>query len=767
MIVGLTWPADHRRAFRGAPLTKKELLDRTRVGFEDIDLPANIKEAALVHLEAWAEGDKFAGLMEGGKDDYLPLLDWMVSEGRFDLLLDSFYQVMPFGTGGRRGPVGIGPNRINPYTMASSIQGHVEYLRDLAPDEDRFEVVVAYDVREYNDLRGLYPRDLPNPLLGFTSKDFAHIAASVYCAAGVRVYMLPDEPRDYISTPELSFFIRLLGAHGGLNVSASHNHPDDNGGKFYNAQGGQEIPPHDERMVKIVEKITEVKSILYTEALESGLMQPITEAFRKAYVDHNLELRLRAEPGPAKIVFTPLHGTGRNTVGRCLQEAGFEEGKQFFTVEEQREYRGDFANVRFRTPNPEVPESLEPAMALARETGADVALGTDPDADRIGAAVRNGDDMVFVNGNELAVILTRYRLESLKRAGRLPERAVVIKTEVTTELMARIARDFGAQVIGDLLVGFKYVGDILHQLQLNGSFGDIEAGEDDFVIAAEESHGLLLTPHIRDKDAAGAAVVLAELTSELKEQGRTLYDYLVETYKRYGYYRNSLRSTIMQGAAGTATMHAIQNELRTNPPSEIGGLRVVSVRDYWDEVTFGPFLSETDRGARNLISLTFEGGLRAIIRPSGTEPKNKVYIEKGAEPIGVEASEEEFARMRQRVDQEVVDFSNAFMKSMLALIDVALPDYAMEISDLVSLENKRRFVASFIPGFEERTLAARAGDLDEAAFNGWIDGELGGYGPDARLLVARSLRAYLEAAGGDEPIREMQREVFFGRPNAA
>ena len=743
-------------------MTTKNLLETTRDGFGNIDLDADIKESALGHLEEWLEGGKFAGLMEAGKGDYLPLLEWMVSEGRFDLLLDSFYQVMPFGTGGRRGPVGIGPNRINPYTIASSIQGHVEYLRDLWPDEDQFEVFVAYDVRQYNDLRGLYPRDLPNPLLGFTSKDFAHIAASIYCAAGFRVYMLPDEPRDYISTPELSFFIRLMGAHGGLNVSASHNHPDDNGAKFYNARGGQEIPPNDERMVRIVEKITEVDATPYAEALRSGLIQPITEVFRRAYVNLNLELRLRSEPGPAKIVFTPLHGTGRNTVGRCLQEAGFEEGKQFFTVEEQREYRGDFAHVRFRTPNPEVPESLEPAMALARETGADLALGTDPDADRIGAAVRNGDDMVFVNGNELAVILTRYRLDSLKRAGRLPERAVVIKTEVTTELMARIARDFGAQVIGDLLVGFKYVGDILHHLQLKGRFRHVEATEDDFVIAAEESHGLLLTPHIHDKDAAGAAVVLAELTSDLKEQGRTLNDYLLETYKRYGYFRNSLRSTIMQGAAGTAAMLAIQNEMRTNPPSEIGGLAVVSVRDYWDEKTFGPFLSETDRSSRNLISLTFEGGLRAIVRPSGTEPKNKVYIEKGSEPIGMEASDEEFESVRRQVDQDVVNFSNAFMRSMLALIDVSLPDYAMEISDLVSLENKRRFVDSFIPGFEERTRAIRASELDRKACNDWIDEELDGYGPDARLLVARGFRAYLESAGAGERIREIQHEIFFG-----
>ena len=745
------------------PVTAKELLGETRVGFENIDLEADIKESALSHLEEWLENRKFAGLMEAGKDDYFPLLAWLAAEGRFDLLLDSFHQVMPFGTGGRRGPVGIGPNRINPYTIASSVQGHVEYLRDLLPGEERFEVVVAYDVRRYNDLRGLYPRGLPNPLLGLTSKDFARIAASVYSAAGVRVYMLPDEPRDYVSTPELSFFIRLLGAHGGLNVSASHNHPDDNGGKFYNAQGGQEIPPNDERMVKIVEKISSVDSISYAGARASGWIRPITAAHRQAYVDLNLGLRLRSDAGPAKIVFTPLHGTGRNTVGRCLEEAGFQDGRQLFTVEQQREPRGDFARVPFRAPNPEVPESLESAMALAREKDADIVLGADPDADRIGAAVRRGGGMVFVNGNELAVILTRYRLESLERAGRLPRRPLVIKTLVTTELMARIASAFGAQVIGDLLVGFKYVGDILHHLERNGRFRGIEARPQDFVIAAEESHGLLLTPHIRDKDAAGAAVVLAELTSDLKEQGRTLYDYLVDTYKRYGYYRNGLRSTILQGAAGTAAIRTIQKELRTNPPGEIGGFPLVSVHDWWDEKTFGAFQSETDRSARDLISLTFEGGLRAVVRPSGTEPKNKVYVEKGAEPIGAEASEEDFLSMRQRIDREVAGFSNAFMKSMWALIGVSLPDYALAISDLAPLANKRRFVESFIPGFEERTRALQAGEMGAAALNGWIDEELGGYGPDARLLVARAVRSYLdsESAPASASIRALQRDIFF------
>ena len=743
----------------------QKLLDRTRAGFEKIDLDPEIKQSALIHLEVWLAHDKFEGLLDGRPGDYWPLLEWMITSEKFNLVLDSFYQVMPFGTGGRRGPVGVGPNRINPYTIASSIQGHVQYLRTLLPDEGELKVVVAYDVRQYKDLRQLYPPDLPNPVFGLSSKDYAHIAASVYCAGGVTVYILPDELNDYISTPELSFLIRHLGAHGGLNVSASHNHPDDNGGKFYNSKGAQEMPPNDERMVKIVETISEVKSMPYSAAHETGLIRPITPEHRQAYIDLNLGLRLRSDAGPAKIVFTPLHGTGRNTVARCLNAAGFEEGKQFFTVEAQREYRGDFANVKFRTPNPEVPESLDLAVEQANRVGADLALATDPDADRIGAAVRRNGEMVFVSGNELAIILTRYRLESLERAGKLPARPLILKTQVTTELMATIAVAFGAQVIGDLLVGFKYVGDVLDQLERTGRFGELEAGLDDFVLAAEESHGLLLTPEIRDKDAAGAAIVLAELTSELKESGNALYGYLIDTYKRYGYCRNLLRSTIMQGAAGTAAINKIQNQLRGNPPSSIGGIEVLSVSDYWDQETFGPFKSETDRSSRNLLTMNLEGGLRATIRPSGTEPKNKVYIEKASEPLGADASDEEFEKMRKTVDDEVLAFSNAFMGTMLKLIDVELPAYALEISDLVSLENKRHFTANFVPGFEERARGVLDEQLGVESVQAWVDSELKDYGADARLLVARAFRSRLAACRQDEPekkpILALQEKLFF------
>ena len=730
------------------------LLQQAREGFASQSIADDLRQAALRHLEDWLSTDKFAGLLS--PSDYQPLLARLIADQQWDFLLDSFYQVMPFGTGGRRGPVGVGPNRINPYTIASSVQGHVEYLRDLLPAGTEMKVVVAYDVREFRDLRGVYPVGVENPLMGLTSKGLAQIAASVYCAAGVTVYMLPDEPADFISTPELSFLIRRYGAHGGLNTSASHNHPDDNGGKFYNGEGGQEIPPNDERMVQIVERITSIESIPYEQARASGKILDVTAEDRQAYVDLNLSLAVRPDAGPAKIVFTGLHGTGVNTVGKCLQAMGFEKDKQYFEVPEQREFRGDFANVKFRSPNPEVPLSLDLGIERSNAVGADLLLATDPDADRLGGCSRHRDDMAFLNGNEFASVITRYLLEKRKAAGTLPARPLVIKTQVTTELITRIAEAFGGVVIGDLLVGFKYIGDILGKLERDGRFRDVEASLDDFILGTEESHGLLLTHEIRDKDAAGAGVVLANMASDLKEQGRTIYDYLVETYKIYGYHRNFLRSTVMQGASGAAAIQKIQAELRANPPSLIGGRRVEKVVDYWNEAPreeggFGPFVSNTDRSGRNLLTFFLEGGVKATLRPSGTEPKNKLYIETPAAPIGKEASDADFERHKAEVDAAVQRFSNAFLKDMFAIVGIELPAYALEVSDLVALDKKQHFAATFIPGLAAKAEAVSKGELTGEAASSWIDETLKPYGADARLLVGSAVKAWAsEARSGGE-----------------
>lgn len=735
------------------------ILAKAKRGIETVPLSDEIKLAAAAHLEEWLATNKFEGLV--APCEYMPLLDWMVGSERFDLLIDSFYQMIPFGTGGRRGPVGIGPNRINPYTIASSVQGHVEYLKRRHPGAGQLSVVIAYDVRAFHNLRGTYPRDLQNPLLKLSSKDLARIAARVYSAAGIQVRMLPDGHQDYVSTPELSFLIRHLGALGGVNVSASHNHPDDNGSKFYNGEGGQEIPPDDEALAAIVEQIEEIHTVDYNEAVRSGMVGAIPPEARRAFLDMNLALRLKPSDTVGTFVFTSLHGAGINTVGRCLEAMGYARGKQLFFVDEQCEFRSDFKHVTFRSPNPEVPESLALGIRRAEQVRADLLLATDPDADRLGGAARNGDGYTFITGNEFAAILTRYRLEALERAGKLPSRPLAIKTQVTTELMRRLVESKNGVVIGDLLVGFKYVAAVLESLQRTGRYGDVSARLEDFVIAAEESHGYMLTPTVRDKDATGAAVVLAELMSELHASGRTLYDYLIETYKCYGYHSNVVRSTVMQGAGGSANIRRVQRLLREQPFTSIGGRRVLAVSDYWNESRYGPFLSDTDRSARNLISFAMEGGIKATIRPSGTEPKNKVYIELASDPLGPEATWDEFEAHRKQIDREVEVFSNRFLQEMLRLIDVILPEHAFQISDLVPLHCKIDFSERFLPEFEQRAEAVLAGSAPGASVDAWIDETLQPYGPDARMLVGRAFEAYAESAPPTERL-EVQREIFLG-----
>ncbi len=733
------------------------LLARARRGVEMIDLPDEVKCAALANFEDWLGTDKLAGLVP--RSDYSAILRWMVEAEKFDLLLDSFYQVIPFGTGGRRGPVGIGPNRINPYTIASSVQGHAEYLRQRFGNAERLKVVIANDVRAFHDLRGTYPSDLESSLLGLSSRDFARIAAAVYAAAGVEVHALPSSHDGYISTPELSFLIRRLGAHGGINVSASHNHPDDNGSKFYNAEGGQEIPPDDEQLAAIVGRVKEIGIPEESATRDSGLMREIPPEARQSFIDMNLGLRLRGPGGAGKLVFTSLHGTGVDTVGRCLEAMGYAKGRQLFYVDQQCEIRSDFKHVTFRSPNPEVPESLQMGIELAGKVGGDLLLATDPDADRLGGATRDGDSYAFLTGNEFAAILARYRLDSLAAAGRLPACPLAVKTEVTTDLIRRLVEARNGVVVGDLLVGFKYVAAVLGSLERTGRYRDVTGSLADFVFAAEESHGFMLTPEVRDKDAAGAAVVLAELTSELAERGETAYDYLVDTYKRFGYHANIVRSTVMQGASGSANIRRIQQILRDNPPKAVGGRRVLSINDYWNESKHGPFLSQTDRSSRNLISYTVEGGIKATIRPSGTEPKNKLYLELAAAPLGPDASLAEFNEHRQAVDWEVEEFSNSFLAQMLALIGVSLPDYAFAISDLVPLQWKVDFCNRFLPEFRRRAESVAANSAPAADLSAWVDETLRPYGPDARILVRRAFEAYA-AQCAESDILAVQRGMF-------
>ena len=736
---------------------------RAERGFAGLQVAEPLKQNALRALAHWLTEDALA--------PYRAQLHWLIDAERWSLLLDGFYRVLPFGTGGRRGPVGIGPNRFNPWTLASSVQGHVAYLRERQPGAP-LSVVIAYDVRVFHDLRGLYNPELPNPLLGMTSRDFARVAAGVYVAHGIAVHMLPDEAGTYISTPELSYTIRALGASAGLNISASHNHPDDNGGKFYNAQGAQDVPPDDEAMANKVANVTRVEALDFAAAKASGLLSPVPPRVHEAYVALNVAQSLQPAVRRAKIVFTPLHGTADSTVGAVLRRAGFEVA----VVDEQATPDGAFPAVPFRAPNPEVPQAMAMGMAMAEKMDADAVLACDPDADRIGVCSRTPDGVYrFLTGNEIAVLATHYKLEQLQRLGRLPARPLVIKTEVTSELLRPITERFGGTLIGDLLVGLKYHANVLHQIEQRQRYGAVAATLEDFIIAVEESHGILVTPEMRDKDAAGAAVLLAELAACQRQQGRVLLDYLDDIYKRYGYFANLGASMVMSGAEGASRIQHIQDALRHSPPTEIAGWQVTQATDHWDESgVHGPLLSETDRAARNVLTYQLANGARVIIRPSGTEPKNKIYLEVPAPPLGIEAGDDDLARSKAAADALAQRLADDFTRQMLATIGVDLPDYALRISALVPLDRRLDFVERFMPGFEERALACAQGQGTPEAVSRWVDDQLASYGKDARGLVGDALAAYLHAerrqAEGVTSAEALQRRqclnametIFFG-----
>ncbi len=636
-----------------------DLLDRVAAGFQTVSAPEPLRQQALRYLRDWLVKAEFAA--------YLPQLHWLIECQQWPGLLDRFYQILPFGTGGRRGAVGIGPNRMNPWTLTASVQGHCEYLRERFPEGSPLHVVLAYDVRQFEDQRKQYNPDLPNPVLHLSSRALAQLAAGVYVANGIHVHILPADSTHYLATPELSFTIRHLHAHGGLNISASHNPPDDNGGKFYDERGGQPVPPEDQIMADLVDQVVTIKSISWPEAMRSGKVHFLDETPHRAYLDVCRKQSLIPPPktDDFKVVFTPLHGVGSMTAMKVLQLQGF----RVLPVEEQMTPDGQFPNVT-KSPNPEVPESMDRAMALAVETRSDLVLATDPDADRLGAMAPDATGTWrVISGNELAALVTHFKLHKLTQFGRLPPYPIVVRTEVTTSLVTRIARHFKAQIVDDLLVGFKYVADLLYRLERDGAYGDVVGGPADFVIASEESHGLLLTPQIRDKDAGAAALVVAELALDQKRKGKTVIDYLEALYRQFGYFRNEGVSIFMQGVEGKQQMAALLDSLRREPPSRIAGLEVTHFEDLQNEQgKFGPLQGATDAASRNVLLFRCGESVRVALRPSGTEPKAKAYLEVCSPPCPVGCSADDWQRTRADVDALLKQVSDDFLGQALGRI---------------------------------------------------------------------------------------------------
>lgn len=627
------------------------LLDEARAGIAGVEADSALKDAALRHLHDWLGGAEFAA--------YRSQLEWLIQSRQWEGLLDRFYQVLPFGTAGRRGPVGIGPNRFNAWTLAASVQGHCEYLKEKFPGVTRLQVALAYDVRRFDDCGKNYNPNLANPLLHQTSRDFARIAAEVYAANGCHVHILPPESTRFLATPELSFIIRQLGSHGGLNISASHNPPDDNGGKFYDERGAQPVPPDDQIMSDLVEQVTQIRSMPWADAVRNGRIHLLDESTHRGYIDLCRRQSLVSAPrfDELRVVYTPLHGVGSMTAFEVLEQAGFRP----MPVAEQMSPDGQFPNVT-KAPNPEVPESLDRAIALAKERGADLVLATDPDADRLGAACADGrGGFRFLNGNEILSLLTHFKLTQYVALGRMPPSPIVITTEVTSRLVTRIARHFGAQVVNNLGVGLKFVAEVLRQLEQTGTYEDISGTPADFVIGGEESHGVLAMPQLRDKDGASACLMLAELTLDCKRRGDTLARHLDELYRRFGYVRTELRNLMLPGIQGKLQIAHMMQRLRNDPPKSIAGLNVTGFEDWRDESgRLGPIKGETDAATRNLLLFQFGENARLAIRPSGTEPKAKVYVEVSSPPRTSGSSEEEWLRTCQGIDETAKRLANEF-----------------------------------------------------------------------------------------------------------
>lgn len=636
---------------------------------------ADLGHTAAVRLRQWLSGAiPYA---------YPEVLVQHLDERHLTLLFDAFWQVLSFGTGGRRGKVGYGANRLNPTTVAMTVQGHCQYLKTTFPQRNDLAVVVANDVRVFTDVAGAY-RFLGDhhPLLGVSSRTLGKLACEIYAGNGVTAYFAePWNDAAVLTTPELSYVIGALGAVGGINLSASHNPPDDNGVKIYDQYGSQPVAPDDQKLVDVMDQATAIHSLPFTQAVTEGLIREIPRRLHEEYVESYVKLyeNVYRPRQDIPLVYTPLCGCGQTTVGAVLQRLGFP-----WMMPPDQGPDGTFAVIPLRAPNPEVPEATQPARTFADAKGANIVLSSDPDADRIGVEVKLPDNSWHhLDGNQIAAILCYFLM--LDPQG--PQRkGLVIETLVTTKILGKIVEKAGESwLIDDLLVGFKYVADVLKRLERGEGYNGIRCSPRQLVLAAEESHGVICLPSIRDKDSTPACMFLAALYQRLQQEGRTLLDYYIHILEELGGYAEVNRSIMMAGAEGTLKKDRIMEFLRRTPPRTLGGRLVNKVVDYWDQEAFGPFKSKTEELPRNVIQI-FTDSFVITVRPSGTEPKLKFYCQLHGEPsatTGLALLQE----ARKKADAVALQVYN----ELLSAIELSLSEAALLLPDIIELERKRDF----------------------------------------------------------------------------
>lgn len=524
---------------------------------------------------------------------------------------ERFYKELEFGTGGLRGIIGAGTNRMNKYTVRKATQGLANYILLKETDNNKKAVAIAYDSRRF-------------------SKEFAEEAALVLNGNGIKTYLF----KELAPTPELSFAVRYLGCTAGIVITASHNPPEYNGYKVYWSDGGQVPPPFDEEIIKEVMKVTDFSQVKVKDkgkAKEEGLFNIIDEEIHDAYIK---EVKAQSINGDIvkkiaddfTIVFTPLHGTGNKPVMRVLKEIGF---KNVFVVPQQENPDSNFSTVSY--PNPEDPKAFDLAIKLAKEKNADIIIGTDPDADRVGVLVRDEKgEYSVLTGNMTGVLLAEYILSAKKSKGILPRNGAIIKTIVTTKMADAVAKEYDINLF-EVLTGFKFIGKKIKEFE--------ETGEHEYLFGFEESYGSLAGTYARDKDAVVSAMLACELAAVYKDKGMTLYEGLQELYKKYGYYKESLNSITLKGIEGQEKIKSLLTSIRNNPPSEIAGMNVLEIRDYEEQVAKNLTTKETRKmelPKSNVLYFVLEDEAWFCIRPSGTEPKVKIYF-------GVKGTSEEEA----------------------------------------------------------------------------------------------------------------------------
>ncbi len=710
-------PESNRVTNRGDMVVAAALSD---ISEQLVQKYGNLGAAAAARLRSWMS-------------DSLPfahpeILEKHLDSSHLKLLFDSFWQILPFGTGGRRGRVGYGSNRLNPTTIAITVQGHCEYIRRAFPGSQHLSVVVANDVRVFNDLAGTYRFLGPkHPLLGISSRSLGKLACEVYAGNGIAAYFAePDADYALLSTPELSFLIGQIHAVAGVNISASHNPPDDNGIKVYDQFGSQPVAPDDQRLVEAMESVSTIRSMPFEQARAEGLIRPIPRDLHREYVQSYVKLynNLYEPQSDLPLIYTPLCGCGLSTVGDVLTSLGFP-----FLVPPNQTPDGSFEVIPFRAPNPEVPQATEPARNFADQKGSGIVLSSDPDADRVGVEIKLRDGSWYhFDGNQIAAVLCYLLMldpEGPRRKG------LVIETLVTTKILRKIVEQAGdSQLIDDLLVGFKYVADVLKKLEREGRYKDFAGSPSDLVLATEESHGVILIPTIRDKDATPACMYLAGLYQRLRRQGQNLLDYYVHILDHLGAFADFSRSIMMTGADGIFKRDQIMESLRQSPLTEVAGSKVRKLSDHWDQKAFGPFVSETDKLPRNVIQYEFDSFV-ITVRPSGTEPKLKFYCQVMPD---ADLSDTRGMKRLSAAAAKAQKLAVLVYRELLKRIHVDLEEPALLLPDIVDLEQKQTFQRRTLPDLHNAILKGRFAGLRECL--DWLQREAAAMTPGADPMPA-------------------------------